>query len=439
MRKAFIGLILFIGSWLPANSQNCNYFCNADFDSVIYGGTNSLITTALLPCWQTTAPDGIMEIWTSGFNGFTSYSGAQHMEMNANFPATLFQDITVIPGTTLSISFAHRGRGGIDSIRVSAGPVGGPYTTLGDIGDDDSAWGFHTLNYVVPNSGTSYSIRFTTLYWAFGDQGVGNMLDAVSICEVPFSPCNFICNADFDDVIYGTYPALVLNPQLPCWQSTALDNIMEIWSNGFNGIASYSGQQYMEMNANFGGTIYQNFTASPGTDLSVSFAHCGRGGIDSISVEIGPVGGPYTILGEVGDDHGDWGNYTFNYIVPNSGSNYSLRFTTTYWALGNPGVGNMLDAVTVCSITGVKEVENQISVNISPNPANNLTSIQFKNPLNEKFVLNLYDGHGKLVRKTDDIRKGNITVAKSDLKAGLYFYVLQSATKMANGKIIFLD
>ena len=165
-------------------SQNCSWICNGDFENpFISASTVGLYTT--LSCWNTTASDGNMELWSNGFNGVPSYSNNQHVELNATQAATMYQDFFVTtPGTNLTIRFAHRARtnpGMTDTMRVSIGPVSGPYTILGDYGDGPAAWGYYTTNYIIPSPG-NYRINFIPTYWSFGNAGIGNFLDAVSVC-----------------------------------------------------------------------------------------------------------------------------------------------------------------------------------------------------------------------------------------------------------------
>ncbi len=162
--------------------------------------------------------------------------------------------------------------------------------------------------------------------------------------------CNLLCNTDFENnqvTTPGNY-TIVDASQVPCWGTTASDNNIEVWGSGFIGVPSYSGNQFIELNAYMVSTLFQNFTVAPGTSLTVSFAHRGRAGIDVLSVDIGPVGGSYTTLGTYSDDNTSWGYYTVNYTVPTGlGSTYSLRFNSVSAAGGNPAVGNFLDAISV--------------------------------------------------------------------------------------------
>jgi hypothetical protein len=182
MKKNYFIILQLTIFCLPAFSQNCNLIGNGNIESPIVVSTPAYYTSAQMGGWQTTSPDGLMELWNSGFGGINSFSGVQHMEINGYYDSTLFQNITVSPGTNLAISFAHRGRGGIDTLSVSAGPVGGPYTVLGNYGDGNTAWGYYTVNYTVPNLGNNYSIRFNPIYAASGIQGYGNFIDSVTVC-----------------------------------------------------------------------------------------------------------------------------------------------------------------------------------------------------------------------------------------------------------------
>jgi hypothetical protein len=182
MKKNFLVILTSSFLSLHSYSQNCNLISNGNFESPVITTSPGFYTSAQMSGWQTMAPDGKMELWQSGFYGFGSFSGGQHLEIDAYYDSTVFQNITVSPGSQLAISFAHRGRMGVDTMSVLAGPVGGPYTTLGIFADDTAAWGYYTVNYLVPNSGTNYSIRFNPIYGTGIIPGYGNFLDSVTVC-----------------------------------------------------------------------------------------------------------------------------------------------------------------------------------------------------------------------------------------------------------------
>jgi hypothetical protein len=183
MKKIYLSVFLVAFFFLPSFGQNCNLICNSDFDSIQYPTSNYFVDSTQMPCWKTTAPDGQFEVWGSGFNGVPSYSGFQFLELNAYYVSTVYQDITAIPGTNLSISFAHRARVGIDTMSVSIGPVGGPFITLGYFADTTTAWGYYSINYSIPNMGNNYSIRFNSIYATLNNPAIGNFLDDVSVCS----------------------------------------------------------------------------------------------------------------------------------------------------------------------------------------------------------------------------------------------------------------
>ena len=163
-----------------------NSFCNSDFETPVATGTTpNLVNETAVPCWDTTSADGIIEIWPPGFEGVAPYSGNNLIELNGNTPGTLFQDFTVIPGTTISVSFAHRGRQGNDVVGVEVGPLGGPYTNLGNFTDGNTAWALHTVNYTIPTgAGTDYTLRFVSVSSTGGNPSIGNLLDAISISSL---------------------------------------------------------------------------------------------------------------------------------------------------------------------------------------------------------------------------------------------------------------
>jgi gliding motility-associated-like protein len=190
--------------------------------------------------------------------------------------------------------------------------------------------------------------------------GSGFLLGILFSCAASVSSaqgCSAICNSSFDGVQLLTPNTMGFFTQnnVPCWKTTAADSIIEIWATGFNGfpyvtgsVSSYSGLQFVELNANMVSTLYQDFVAAPGSMATISFAHRGREGTDVLSVSIGPVGGPYISLGNFSAGNTAWVYNSISYTFPNNtNTNYSLRFNSISAAGGNPAVGNFLDAVTV--------------------------------------------------------------------------------------------
>lgn len=264
-------------------------------------------------------------------------------------------------------------------------------------------------------------------------------LTSFSFSQNRSSGCEYICNEGFDSLYLTPTVVLVNSSALPCWKTTASDGKMEIWANGNSGVASYSGIQFLEINATMAAAVYQDIVVAPGTLLSIGFAHRGRGGVDTISVQVGPVGGPYTVLGYYGDSDVAWGYYTVNYVVPGPGTNYSVRFNAEYWGFGNVGVGNFLDAVSICNATSINDIESTGLISAFPNPAQLGATITFENFSGDNFTLTLFDNQGQLVESIANITKGEIEIKKNNLPNGLYFFKLSSNKKCITGKLIFTE
>jgi hypothetical protein len=288
----------------------------------------------------------------------------------------------------------------------------------------------------VPNLGTDYSIRFNSIYAAGNNPALGNFLDSVIICAtfIP-GPCNFACNTNFDSVqVTFSSNALIDSSQIPCWNTTAPDGLIEVWPSGFFGIPSYSGIQFIELNANYVSTVFQKITAIPGTNLEINFAHRGRWGVDTMSVSAGPVGGPYTTIGYFADDSSIWGYYTVPYLVPNMGTDYSIRFNSIYAAGNNQALGNFLDDVSICSnIVGVNELFIRPEVTPFPNPFSTILTISSNDEKQQQLIL--YDITSRVL--FNSVFTKQVTIPTERWAKGIYFYVVRGKNEVIKtGKLI---
>ena len=148
--------------------------------------------------WKTTALDRLIEIWSDGFassDGFgpiNAFEGTQHAELNANSVATLYQDSTgIAAGSLVGFTFAHRGRLGVDTLRLTITdlgannvPGGGDDSTLFTklYSDNRFAWSQYTSAAEAPIVTLGNNIRFAyeSVSAAGGDSTYGNFLDAVN-------------------------------------------------------------------------------------------------------------------------------------------------------------------------------------------------------------------------------------------------------------------
>ncbi|GAB4447101.1 MAG: hypothetical protein OHK0036_00920 [Bacteroidia bacterium] len=400
----------------------CTLSCNGDFEDVTYGPTVSMVQDSTVPCWNTTAPDHIIEVWHNGYNSVPAYSGNQFVELNAYYQSTLYQNISVNSGDIITIKFAHRGRAGVDVMGVEVGPIGGPYTSLGTFSDNNANWGYYTVNYNVPTSG-AYYVRFVSISAAGGNSALGNFLDAVLITKncgsTPDTTCNFICNGDFESGYSGATVGMLQDSVIPCWHTTASDGYFEFWASGYNSVPAYSGNYFIELNAYQQSTIYQDFNINPGKNIQIGFAHRGRMGTDVVGVEIGPVGGPYNSLGTFADGNVNWGYYTINYTIPNGfGNNYRIRFVSVSAAGGSSAIGNFLDKISISctdSITSVYEIKNE-GFKIYPNPANEKMFISNIN--SSPVFVEIFDVSGNKVY-FNKLTSNEVDI--SQLSKGIYF------------------
>ncbi|WP_461141430.1 hypothetical protein [Spirosoma pomorum] len=186
--------ILLISSSANVAAQ-CTYLTNTDFETSAVNPTSNTIASqnVLVPPWRTTASDGQIELWRSGFQSVPAYSGNQFVELNANVVSTLFQNFTATAGSTFTLNFAHRGRSGTDVMNVSIGTPSPTSATvgstsvlnLGNFSDGNTAWGYYNVTFTLPTgSANVFSIRFTSVSSAGGNASVGNFLDAISIADV---------------------------------------------------------------------------------------------------------------------------------------------------------------------------------------------------------------------------------------------------------------
>jgi uncharacterized repeat protein (TIGR01451 family) len=134
------------------------------------------------------------------------------------------------------------------------------------------------------------------------------------------------------------------------WNTTATDQAIEIWSNGFAGIPSYSGNQFAEMNANQVASMYQDIATVPGTTLTYQFAHRARRAInnvvvDTATVSTGTPGGSLTQLRTFSTDSTDWVVYQGTYLIPANQYITRFQFNSISGGAGLPTFGNFIDAV----------------------------------------------------------------------------------------------
>ncbi|MFH8259209.1 DUF7507 domain-containing protein [Streptomyces roseolus] len=137
-----------------------------------------------VPGWLTTATDHQIELWSNGTHGVPSAEGTQFAELNANEVSTLYQDLPTTPGTKLYWRLYHRGRQGQDTMALDIG-VPGSAVEQRTFTDGNSAWGYYTGTYTVPDGQTVTRFAFRSVSAAGGNRGIGNFLDGVFFGTAP--------------------------------------------------------------------------------------------------------------------------------------------------------------------------------------------------------------------------------------------------------------
>ncbi len=122
--------LLFLFFLFPASGFAQNLLVNGSFEQAASNGSPFTAVgnydEDIIPGWETTAANGLIGIWTSGFlsvNAATGVMGSAFdagqyfAETNGTVAATLFQTVTAPTAGLADYYFLHRGRDGSDTLR----------------------------------------------------------------------------------------------------------------------------------------------------------------------------------------------------------------------------------------------------------------------------------------------------------------------------------
>ena len=159
-----------------------------------------------------------------------------------------------------------------------------------------------------------------------------------------------LVNGDFEEpVIPAKSYRQIKDGLVPGWTTTASDALIEIWSSGFNGVASPDGEQFAELNATQDSELYQDVATVPGQKLTWSLYHRARGAGasgDTMSVNIGAVGAAPNLVTTLNDAlPAGWVLHTGTYTVPAGQTRTQFGFKSGATASGNKSIGNFLDHI----------------------------------------------------------------------------------------------
>jgi hypothetical protein len=198
-----------------------------------------------------------------------------------------------------------------------------------------------------------------------------------------FAPCGGACTGNdcLPPTTFHFYP----QECIPYWQTTAPDDSIEIWKSGYNGVPSYSGLYFAEINASAVASqaLFQSFTANISQEYQLQFAHRGRIGFGN-TMRVGLSGATSGIVffpGTYTGSTSDWSFNTVNFTATET--NYNLLFSATTLEAG----GNFLDAINiVCSAEFAPTPTPTITPTITPTntetPTNTPTNTPTPTPTN---------------------------------------------------------
>ncbi|MGJ8671500.1 PEP-CTERM sorting domain-containing protein [Rubritalea sp.] len=146
--------------------------------------------------WETTATDGLIELWNSDTEGVdfdvVAYEGNTFAEINATQEATLFQDVVIGAGIGVDYLFAHRGRNGEDTMLFTIDYLGENGNDAAveayslQVTSDNDAWRVHYGNEVFTTTTETagvYRFSYQAVSTSGGNLKEGNFLDAFASGE----------------------------------------------------------------------------------------------------------------------------------------------------------------------------------------------------------------------------------------------------------------
>ena len=162
-----------------------SYPCTASGLPSLNPPASGFFDAVCIPGWDTTAPDGSIEIWASGFTTagagteVPSYNGNYFAEINASSSSSqaLYQTFTVVTGDTYQVQFAHRGRVGYaNTMRVAlSGATSGVQFLPGVYVGSTTTWNLHAYNF------TATEPEYNLMFSATTNTDGGNFLDAINV------------------------------------------------------------------------------------------------------------------------------------------------------------------------------------------------------------------------------------------------------------------
>ena len=167
--------------------------------------------------------------------------------------------------------------------------------------------------------------------------------------ETSVEVVEYTTNSSFENYAIGlsNYEQVKAN-LIDGWSTTAKNNKIEIWGDGFLGVSAADGDYFVELNGTQASSIYQEIETTPGTTLTWSISHMGRLGEDVATISVGD-GDESIVLETMTDGSTEWGTYTGTYVVPEGQTTTTFYVNAVSTSTGSKSVGNFIDAFSVTS------------------------------------------------------------------------------------------
>ncbi len=173
-------------------------------------------------------------------------------------------------------------------------------------------------------------------------------------CQGPIE----LVNGSFEDPASVEKFSITPAQNVPGWDTTASDQKIEIWQDGYLGVPAIDGEQFAELNANVPSELFQAQPTTPGALVAYRVFHRGREGVDTMEVRIGPPDGPPGFVRSVQTGKNAWVQVAGTYLVPPGQTSTRFGFAAIDTATGDLSIGNFLDGVefssSTCALTVTK-------------------------------------------------------------------------------------
>ncbi len=159
------------------------------------------------------------------------------------------------------------------------------------------------------------------------------------------TPVQLITNGSFENTTPKPTTFLKLDEgnAVVGWFTSKSTNKIEVWKSGYLGFPSQEGIQLIEMD---GGSLEQTLPTTPGATLTWSFYHRGRGGNDTVALDLGPAAGALTRVKTFTTGNTSWVKYEGTYVVPVGQTQTKFVLVPISGASGL-GAANLIDNVSV--------------------------------------------------------------------------------------------